>query len=75
MKKYFVEVTVGIYMDEMDDDNSTESVAELADRLVNECISDYWNADIVTTPTLVVELNGGFDAALTLDTYLRGMLH
>jgi len=75
VKKYFVEVTVGIYMDEMDDENTPESVADIADRLVYESISGNWNDDIVTTVTAVSEeIHPAYTATDILGSYATGGL-
>ena len=70
MKKYFVEVRVGIFMDEMDDENSPESVAEIADNLVYETISRNWNNDIVTTVEAAVEVHPASEADDILNAYV-----
>lgn len=69
MKKYFVEITVGIFMDEMDDENSPESVAEIADNLVFDAIDGQWNSDIVTTVTGAVEVFPASEADDILNAY------
>jgi hypothetical protein len=74
MKKYFVEVTVGIFMDEMDDENTPYSVAEIADNLVFDAIDGQWNPDLVTTVTGAVEVSPASLADDILNAYTSGGL-
>ncbi len=69
MKSYFVEITVGIFMDEMDDENSPETVAEIADRLTHEAISNHWNSEIVTTVNKAEEVDPRLSGDEVLSLY------
>jgi hypothetical protein len=73
-KKYFVEITIGAYMDEMDDDNSPDSIAEIADQIVYDAISSYWTSDVVTTVTARAEVHPNYTSEDILTTYTRGGL-
>lgn len=67
MKSYMVELTIAVFMDEMDDENSPESAAEIAENLVTEAISEYWNSQIITSVTMAEEIpaDTSFEDAVT----------
>lgn len=74
MKKFFVEISVGIFMDEMDDDNSPDSVAEIADGLIRESLDLHWTDQIETIIVRAVQLSPYADESITLNAWSQGDL-